>query len=83
MLRLCRRKEAIVTKTRRSSLEVIEAQMAKLEDLEARKAKLETKLKKNTNKPIHWAIVRAIALLAINIHTLVRAIRNSGKKRKK
>lgn len=72
-----------MVRTRRSSLEVTEAQMQKLEELEARKAKLQAQLAKNLNKPIHLALIKAIAEVALLITAVVRAIRRRGKKRKK
>ncbi len=71
-----------MAKTRRSSLEVTESQLAQLEDLEARKEKLEKLLAKNLHKPIHYALVKAIAEVALMIVSVVRALKRRGKKRK-
>jgi len=72
-----------MAKTRRTSLEVTEEQIAKLAELEARKVALEKTLAKNLNSPIHWALVKAIAEIALLIANVVRAIRRRGKKRKR
>lgn len=65
---------------RRSSLEVAEAQIAKLNELEKKKARYE-KLAADTSKPIHWAAIKAVAAIAIQIASIVKALKRRKKRK--
>jgi len=71
-----------MVKTRRTSLEVTQAQLRELEQLEKLKAKYEKQLKSDAGKPVHWALIRAIAEVAVSIAAIVKSIKRRSKKRR-
>jgi len=72
-----------MTRIRRTSLEVTLDELSNLERLEKLKAKYEKELEKNAGKPIHWALIKAVAEVTAMIVSIVRAIKRRSKKRRK
>jgi len=76
---LCRKEVTIMGSVRRSSLEVQQDYIKKLTALEKEQARLE-KIAADTSKPIHWAAIKAVAIVVAQIASIVRAIKKRRKK---